>query len=154
MKSNNKRLLIKQIDKKMKQVESLDKLQFNKDGWVRTIRQLLNISLEQLGKKIGVSAQAIKGIENREQEGTVTMKSLAEIANVLDMKLVYGFLPKDSSLEKMIERKANEVARKIVLRSSTTMKLEDQENSSERIKEAIDELTEELKREMPGTLWD
>ncbi|MBW7912380.1 MAG: XRE family transcriptional regulator, partial [Taibaiella sp.] len=71
-----------------------------------------------------------------------------------DMKLVYIFMPKDGSLEKLVERKANELARKIVQRSSTTMKLEDQATSNERILEAIQELTIELKREMPGTLWD
>lgn len=154
MKGDNRRLLIKQIDRKMRNAGELNNLQFSQEGWVRTIRQLLNISLEQLGKKIGVTPQAIKGIEKREQNGGVTINSLNEIANAMDMKLVYMFLPKDGSLEKLIERKANEVAKKIVLRSSTTMKLEDQENSNEHVKEAIQELTDELKRQIPGTLWD
>jgi hypothetical protein len=34
------------------------------------------------------------------------------------------------------------------------MKLEDQENSKERIQQAIAELAEELRREMPKALWD
>lgn len=70
------------------------------------------------------------------------------------MKLVYGFIPKDGSLEKMVEQQAAELAKKIVLRTSTTMKLEDQENSSQRIKEAIADMTDELKRAMPKSLWD
>jgi hypothetical protein len=79
---------------------------------------------------------------------------LREAAEALDMTLVYGFIPKDGSLEKMIERKAYEKARKIVSRTSTTMKLEDQGNSKERIKQAVAEPAEEIKREMPKNLWD
>jgi hypothetical protein len=34
------------------------------------------------------------------------------------------------------------------------MKLEDQENSEERIKQAILEMAEDIKREIPTQLWD
>jgi hypothetical protein len=54
----------------------------------------------------------------------------------------------------MIEKKASEIAKKIVNRTSTTMKLEDQENTQMRLSQAIKELTEELKRKMPKSLWD
>jgi hypothetical protein len=72
----------------------------------------------------------------------------------LDMKLVYGFVPTNGSLEKIIQEKARERAREIVMRTSTTMKLEDQENSQERIKQAIEDLADELQREIPKSLWD
>lgn len=62
---------------------------------------------------------------------------------------MYGFVPQDDSLEKMIEKRAIELAHKIIMRTSTTMKLEDQENSAQRIREAIADMTEELKRGMP-----
>lgn len=153
MKRNNK-LAIQQVDKKIKPVYALEKIQFSKDGWVHTIRRLLKISLEQLGDKLSMTPQGVKGIELREQNGTITLNSLNEVAEAMDMKLVYGFLPKDGSLELLIERKAYEMAKKIVIRSSTTMKLEDQENTSERLQDAIDELKNELKREMPSKLWD
>ena len=70
------------------------------------------------------------------------------------MHFVYAFVPKKDSLEQMVERKARENAQTIVKRTSTTMKLEDQENSEERIKQAIEELTAQIKREMPRSLWD
>ncbi len=154
MKTDNKRLLIRQMDEKLKQVGDLNTFQFSKEGWVRNLRKLLNISLEQLANKVGVTAPAIKGIEDRERTGAVTIKSLNQVAEAMDMKVVYIFVPKDGSLEQLIERKAREVAKKIVLRSSTTMRLEDQATSNERLKDAIEELTDELKRKIPGTLWD
>ena len=93
-------------------------------------------------------------IERREQEGAITLKSLREAARALDMQLVYGFIPIDGSLDALIERKAKELATQIVMRTSNSMKLEDQENTSERIKKAIEERTISIKYEMPKTLWD
>jgi hypothetical protein len=52
------------------------------------------------------------------------------------------------------ERKAKQIATQIVMRTSGTMKLEDQENSEERIEKAIEERTAEIIDEMPKILWD
>ena len=49
------------------------------------------------------------------------------------MQLVYGFVPYDGSLDALIEKRATELATKIVMRTSNTMQLEDQGNSNERI---------------------
>ena len=70
------------------------------------------------------------------------------------MELVYGFVPNDGSLDALIEKRASQLATKIVMRASNTMKLEDQGNTSSRIEKAIIERTEELKKEMPKILWD
>jgi predicted metal-dependent RNase len=70
------------------------------------------------------------------------------------MQLVYGFVPNDGSLELLIERKAKELATQIVMRTNNTMKLEDQENTKQRIEKAIQERTNIIKTEMPKTLWD
>ena len=123
-------------------------------GWIKTIRTGIGMSLEQLGNKLSVTKQAIRDIENREKEGSITIKSMQEIANVLDMKFVYAFVPKEGSLEAMIEKRAIEVAKKIVHRTSNTMKLEDQANSEDRIQKAIKERAEEIINKTPKILWD
>jgi predicted DNA-binding mobile mystery protein A len=112
------------------------------------------MSMQQLANKLSISKQGVLDIEKREADGSITIKSLRELGRVLDMELVYGFVPKDGSLEAMIEKKSNELATKIVLRTSNTMQLEDQGNSKERIKKAIKERTEEIKNELPKVLWD
>lgn len=68
-------------------------------------------------------------MEQREKEGSISLKSLRESAWALDMELVYGFVPKDGSLDALIDCKARELAAQIVSRTSTTMNLEDQGNS-------------------------
>jgi len=93
-------------------------------------------------------------MEKREKEGSITIRSLRQAAHALDMELVYGFVPRDGSLDALIERKSRELAMKIVLRTSNTMKLEDQENSEFRIKKAIADRTTILKNQRPKMLWD
>jgi predicted DNA-binding mobile mystery protein A len=154
MKSKNSKLIIKQLDKKMQALHPLKEIASPTDGWISLIRKALNMSLRQLGERLSLTPQGIKRIEKTEVDGGITLNTLHEVGNALGLKLVYGFVPKDGSLEKMIESQAAAMARKIVMRTSTTMKLEDQQNSDQRIKEAIAEMTEELKREMPKTLWD
>ena len=70
------------------------------------------------------------------------------------MQLVYGFVPNDGSLEALIDRKAEELATQIVMRTNNSMKLEHQENTKQRIEKAIQERSIAVKNEMPKTLWD
>jgi phage terminase small subunit len=72
----------------------------------------------------------------------------------MDMELFYVLVPKDGSLQKLIERRARRLAEEIVLSTNQTMKLEGQAVSEERLKQAIEEQTEDLQREIPKRLWD
>ncbi len=151
---NQKKLLVEQLDKKLKTFQGIEKIIIPTKGWVYNIRVALNMSLEQLGKKLNMTGQGIKKIEEREFSESITLKSLREIGNALDLQLVYGFVPKKGSLENLVNSKAEELARKIVLRTNQNMKLENQGNSDEQIQRAIIDLTNELKREMSKSLWD
>jgi predicted DNA-binding mobile mystery protein A len=146
------KLILEQLDRKLIQYHKLQEPP--PKGWVHVIRTCLKMSLRQLGSRLGITAPSVKEIEEREKNGSITLKSLREAAAALDMKLVYGLVPRQETLQKMLDKRAEEVARKIVLRTSNTMKLEDQAVSKQRIDRAIQELTEELKNEMPRYLWD
>lgn len=151
---NKKSLQLQQLNNKMLTFTSLKQVVAPPIGWIKAIRVGLNISLQQLADKLSITKQSVREIELREKEGSITIKSLKEVGKALDMELVYGFVPNDGSLDALIEKKALELATKIVQRTSVTMKLEDQENSKKRIEEAIKERTEEIKKEMPKILWD
>lgn len=150
----NRTLQIQQLDNKMRAMAAVKKSSPPPTGWVRAIRTALGISLQQLGTRLSITKQSLQEIEQREKEGSVTIQTLREIANTLDMELVYAFVPKDGTLEALISRKAKELATRIVLRTSNSMKLEDQENSEKRIQKAIEERAESIKNEMPKILWD
>ena len=148
------RLIIEQADRKLAVFRPLDSLTIPPKGWIHTIRSALKMSLRQLGNRLKISPQSVKEIEERESNGSITIKGLKEVGAVLDMKLVYGFIPKGKSIEEMIEKRAIEIAKDIVLRTSNTMQLENQENSKSRIEKAIKNRAEEIKAKMPKYLWD
>ncbi|MBK6354513.1 MAG: mobile mystery protein A [Saprospiraceae bacterium] len=149
-----KSLQLQQLNSKMLGYATLKQVAVPPTGWIKAIRNAIGMSMQQLGNKLSVSKQGILDIEKREKEGSITIRSLKEIARVLDMQLVYGFVPNDGSLDALIEKRAKELATKIVLRTSNTMKLEDQGNTNKRIEKAIKERAEEIKNEMPKILWD
>lgn len=152
MKKN--KLQIEQLESKIKVYTSITKITVPPTGWLKAVRLALGMSLQQLANRISITKQSVQEMEQREIDGSISLKSLREAANALDMELVYGFVPKDGSLDALIDRKARELATQIVTRTSNTMKLEDQENSEIRLKKAIEQRTAILKHEMPKILWD
>lgn len=154
MKNTKQQLVLDQTDKKLVLFQPLKTVVIPNKGWVNTVRTALKMSLRQLGNRMNFSAQNIKQIEEREVNGTISINSLKEVANAMDMQLVYGFVSKHESLEQMIEKRAKELATEIVMRTNNTMTLEDQQNSTERIEKAIAQKTNEIKSEMPKYLWD
>ena len=158
MKNNKQYLLLQQTDKKLEVFKDVKSTVVPTKGWVNTFRNALKMSLRQLGNRLNIAPQSVKEIEEREANGTITLKSLGDVANAMDMQLVYGFVSKHESLEQMIEKRAKELAKElakeIVLRTNNTMTLEDQQNSIERIEQAIEQKTVEIKYEMPKYLWD
>jgi predicted DNA-binding mobile mystery protein A len=149
-----KSLQIQQLNSKMQSFMSLHQVAQPPTGWLKAVRTALGMSLQQLSNRLSVTKQSVREMEQREKDGSITIKSLREAAKALDMQLVYGFVPLDGSLEALIDRKAKELAMQIVLRTSNSMKLEDQENSKQRIEKAIEERAALIKHEMPKALWD
>jgi len=150
----NRKLLVDQIDAKIIRFPTGSELGMPSVGWVHAIRVAIRMSLAQLGKRLGISAQSARDIEKRESDGTISINALRRAAAALDMELVYGLVPTGGSIEKMIDARAHKIAEEIVRRTSVNMGLEDQENSPVRLERAINEKKEEIKQEMPKYLWD
>lgn len=154
MKTSNQKLLIEQADRKLQPFRLLETTVIPPKGWINTVRKALKMSLRQLGNRLNISPQSVKEIEEREASGSLTIKSLREAGLALNLKLVYGFIPMDGSIEKIIEIRAYKLAREIVARTSQTMKLEDQENKEERLIKAIEMKARDIIDQMPKYLWD
>ena len=149
-----KLLIREQLDNKIIKLSNLGNVVVPPQGWIYSIRQGINMSLRQLGQRMSITPQSVKEIEVREKNGTISIKVLMQTAAALNMRFVYGFIPAEKTLEGMIEKRAEELARSIVERASTQMGLEDQRNSPDRINKAIREKAAELKNDMPKILWD
>ncbi|AUC81094.1 mobile mystery protein A [Lacinutrix sp. Bg11-31] len=151
---NKKKLLIEQLDQKLAHFKDAGMVLVPQKGWVNTIRTTLNMTRDQLGTKLDLTKGAIQKIEEREATGQITINKLKDVGNALNMKFIYGFIPKDGTIESLINLKAKKLARKIVLRTNQNMKLEDQGISEDKIEHSINDLANEIKREMRKSLWD
>ena len=154
MKNDNKKIYLEQIDNKIKVFSILKNSVIPPEGWIHAIRTAIGMSLQQLSNRVGIAPQSIKEMETREKNKNITLKSLEEVARALDMRLVYGFIPKENSLKKMLDLKAETIAKSIVMKTSKTMHLEDQGNTKVRINKAIKERKREIIDNMPRYLWD
>lgn len=151
---NKRKLLIEQLDQKLLPFSQARKVLVPERGWINTIRTTLNMTMAQVGTKLKITRQGVKSIEESEANGTISLNSLKDVANAMDLKLVYALVPKDGTINDLIQKKAEKLAQKIVLRTNQNMKLEDQGIGDEKIAQTIKELADELKREMKKSLWD
>ena len=151
---NKRKLLIEQLDQKLHAFQKTELVLVPNKGWINTIRTALNMTMAQLGTKLKITRQGVKSIEESEAKGSISIKSLKEVGEALDLKFVYGFVPKNGTIDNLVNIKAEKLAQKIVLRTNQNMKLEDQGIGDEKIQETIKELANEIKREMRKSLWD
>lgn len=151
---NQRKLLVEQLDRKLKPFFGSKMVIIPNNGWINTIRIALNMTLEQLGKKLNMTKQGAKRIEESEAAGTITIKSLKEVGNALEMKFVYGFVPIDGSVDSLLDRKSRMLAEKIILRTNHNMMLEDQAIEEGKLRTAIDDLSKSIKFELKKTIWD
>lgn len=151
---NKRKLLIEQLDQKLQAFSESRKVLVPELGWINTIRTALNMTLAQLGAKLNITRQGVKRIEKSEANGTITLNSLKDVAKAMDLKLVYALVPKNETIDDLIQKKADKLAQNIVLRTNQNMKLEDQGIGDDKIAKTIKELANEIKREMRKSLWD
>ena len=67
-----------------------------KEGWLRTVRKALGMSVTQLAKKAGVTKARISKVELDEPRGGVTLKTMMTMAEAMDCKFVFAIIPKQN----------------------------------------------------------
>lgn len=146
-------LKIEQMDRKISLLIPLLAEQMPVDGWVHSIRTSLKMSIRQLAARLHTKPPPLKQLELREKQGAVTLKSLNDIAASLDMKFVYGFVPKEGSLIKMIEDRASIVANSIISNVAKDVKKKIVPPESERYQKLVDDVSKDLVKSIPRYFW-
>lgn len=151
----DKWLVIKQLDRQLSEWQSTaKKCSRPRFGWIKTIRTALSMSVDQLANRLNVTRGRISQLENAEVEGAVTLRSLREAANALGCDLVYAIVPKDGhSLEKIIEKRAEEIANERVTRVAHSMSLEDQSVNEKVLKDQKKQMTLKFKENLNKKFW-
>ena len=146
-------LRVRQLDKALKPFRALRDRPTSDDGWIRTIRETLGMSLRQLAERAGLSKTSAMNAESTERRGTVQLETLQKFAEAMECDLVYALVPRDS-LKSMIEQQAERVARAIVGRVSDSMELGDQAVPDEEARRQIQETVDDLLRNRQRDFWD
>jgi len=147
------RLVRKQLEKTLQLYQVLGDAGVPRKGWISAIRKAVGMSARQLGARLGVSQQRVAQIEKQEMTGGLTIKALRKVAEGLDCRFVYGFVP-NGSLEEIVARQARRVALRRLTQASHTMKLEDQGLSRESDDEILTEMIAALTADPPADLWN
>lgn len=146
--------ILHQTDHEIEKLKCIGDLTLPQEGWVRSIRRSLGMSMRQLGRRMGITPQSVKEIEDREQSGSVSIRVLQQFGDALGMKFVYGFIPREKSLEAMIDKRVKEVADQIIYSTSMPLGPDILRNDPDRFLRAFIAKTRELKAKMPVNLWD
>lgn len=129
------------------------KLTTPKDGWIRTIRDALGMSGEQLAARLNTTRSNISRIEKAERDETINIKSLKNVASALNSQLVYAIVP-NQEINKIIEKRAEELATKIVMQTSDYMVLEQQGLDIDKLKEEIEKVKKMLIEDNNNQIWN
>jgi predicted DNA-binding mobile mystery protein A len=122
-------------------------------GWLRSIREALGLSLEEVGIAARMKRQSVSELQRAELTGKITLVSLRRVADAMGCELVYAILPKSgrfTDLARKVEQeklsrekqKAREQAAKLVHEVNHTMALEGQNTG--RVKDRIEEETQRI----------
>jgi predicted DNA-binding mobile mystery protein A len=142
----------KNLDKRFDRMRPLSDFARPPRGWLRAIREALEMTTAQFGKRLQVSQSRISALEKAEMNESVTLASLRRAAEALDCTLVYALVPRQPLDATLMER-ARAVAEKKLSRIDHTMRLENQAIDVEELNSERERLAREL-AEHPRRLWD
>ena len=149
-----KHLSVHQLDDQIRQYVNGQRFDRIPQGWIRSSRTAIGMTLKQLATRLGFSVPAAKNFEMREVDEAITLASLRKIANAMEMDLVYYFKPKQDSLDELLQFRAELKAKELLERSNQAMILENQEADNKNKSREYDRLITEIRNQKLSSLWD
>lgn len=122
-------------------------------GWVRAIRDALDMTVRQLGARMGKSHSTVVALEKGEIAGTVTLAGMRKAAEALDCTLHYVLVP-NRPLASLVRDRAACLAQMQLSRIHHTMRLEDQAVVGADLAAELERLTDDYVRRGGSRLWD
>ena len=143
---------LRQLEERLEKLREIAALEAPGEGWIRTLRQALGMTTEQLAKRMGVTRQAVLQLEAAEQNRTSTWTSLRKAAESMDCEVVYAVVPR-GSLNQVLLRQGRKQAERHVQRISHSMKLDAHVVGPAEQERQVEELATHLATERSRALW-
>ena len=118
------------------------------------MRKIIGLRGDQLAARMHIAQSTVSELERSEADGTITLNSLRRAAAAMECRLVYTFVPLETSFEAIVRSRAEEIAYEQIAAIGHTMALEDQATSESAHAEIVREYVEQLISNLPRELWD
>jgi predicted DNA-binding mobile mystery protein A len=151
MPTDSLKLMRRQLDRRL---EGLKEASAPKTGWLRAIRQCLGMTAAQAGRRIGTSQQTWTQAETSEAKGTISLNTLQRYATALNCRFIYAVVPNADSIEELLLQRARKVVGQIMAKTTATMDLEDQGISEKERQQQLEEMAQDLVRDLKSNLWE
>lgn len=125
MKNDTRQRARRRLDERLLPLKPEDRFKPPPKGWLRAVRDALDMSGVQFAKRLAIRPQSVDALESSEANGAIQLKTLRRAAEALDCTLVYALVP-NTSLEGAVRDRARKIATRDLGRVAHTMKLEAQ----------------------------
>lgn len=122
------------------------------EGWLKTVRNALGMSGAALASRLGVTKARIPKAEKDELSGSVTLKTMQNMAEAMNCKFVYAIIPNDS-VDDIIWQQAQKKAKQQIDAAAVHMALEAQSLNNDQTQFEIERIAKELMQKMPQSFW-
>jgi transcriptional regulator with XRE-family HTH domain len=95
----------KKLDAEMRHFRMAARAKEPTSGLLRAVRQVLDVPIAEVVGRTGISRSVVLELEVSEMKGSISVRSMARMAEALGCKVVYGIVPKGG---KTMERLAEE----------------------------------------------
>ena len=153
MKQIFQKMMRRQVQDDLNDLNGLVKKNGPKGGWINVIRRALGMSGYQLARRIGCTQANVTAFERREKTKNISLEALEKVAQSMNCRLVYFLLP-NKPLDELVEEQARLVAKKRLRSIEHSMELEQQELSLVQKKQQEDDLVQELLEGSSRKLWE
>ncbi|MEX0604458.1 MAG: mobile mystery protein A [Marinobacter sp.] len=150
IKSTVRKQYVRIADRAAQQLESI---QMPSEGWLVTMRKALGMSGAEVAVRMNVSRNAVYQAERNERDGAITINQMQKLAEAMGGRFVYAIVP-EGSVDEVIRTQARRKAEARIRRASAHMALEKQSLPSAQTKQRIEELADELARDLPPDFWE
>ncbi len=142
-------LAVDQVNRRMKAIRKIIPDTRIRTGWIRYLRQSLNMTLKQLANRTNLSTPTVAQAERGEAAGKITISTLKTMAHAMECEFIYAFVPR-TDIDIIMKNAAQEKAKKLLANADTHMTLEDQ-----RVKQSIEERINRLADQLfqKGDVW-
>lgn len=159
MNDKYKKITREQNSRLINQAAGLAAISPPKEGWIKAVRTALAMSGAALSKRLGGHRTTTAYLERSEQDGSITIKKMQQVAHAMHCRFVYALVPETMSdnkptIESIIEAQAEQKARNITRQASTHMALEAQQLSEDQNEREVQRLKQQLIAEMPKDFWE